>query len=226
MKGYYEDRLSAERLKRCYEIAPPRVQEYLEAETEHVLRKTRAGDTVLELGCGYGRVLLKLARKAGWIFGIDTSLASLKLGLETLGRISKYTLLAMDAARLAFREGVFDGVFCVQNGISAFHVDPKRLIRESLRVVKPGGRVLFSSYSAKFWEDRLEWFELQAEAGLLGNIDYDRTGDGVIVCKDGFTATTVRPHEFLSFTAGLDVDARIEEVDESSVFCEIIPLKP
>ena len=30
--AYYSDRLNAERLRRCYEVAPPRVQRYLEAE--------------------------------------------------------------------------------------------------------------------------------------------------------------------------------------------------
>jgi len=95
------------------------------------------------------------------------------------------------------------------------------LVRESLRVTKPGGTVLFSSYSDRFWEDRLHWFQLQSEAGLLGEIDHEKTGDGVIVCKDGFTATTVEPEEFFSLVEGIDIDTRIVEVDKSSLFCEI-----
>ncbi|MGD2109726.1 MAG: hypothetical protein PVI86_10070, partial [Phycisphaerae bacterium] len=38
---YYAERLSAERLKRCYDIAPPRIQQYLDAEIRHVLGKVR-----------------------------------------------------------------------------------------------------------------------------------------------------------------------------------------
>ena len=219
--GYYNDKLSAERLKYCYEIAPPRVCQYLEAEENHVLEKIRPGDMVLELGCGYGRILPQLAQKAGWVIGIDTSLASLQLAREMLGGISNCHLLCMDAVQLAFRDRVFDCVVCIQNGISAFHVNQQDLIRESLRVTKPGGIVLFSSYSDRFWEDRLHWFQLQSEAGLVGEIDHEKTGDGVIVCKDGFTATAVRPHQFRSLTAGLDVETWIVEVDESSLFCEI-----
>jgi hypothetical protein len=97
------------------------------------------------------------------------------------------------------------------------------LIAESLRVTRGGGRVLFSSYSEKFWKPRLEWFELQAAHGLLGEIDWDATGDGVIVCQDGFRATTVSPDEFRSLASEFDVRAHIEKVDESSVFCEIVP---
>jgi SAM-dependent methyltransferase len=128
----------------------------------------------------------------------------------------------MDAVALAFRDGIFDVVACIQNGISAFKVDQRALVAESIRVARPGGRVLFSSYSERFWRDRLEWFRLQSEHGLLGEIDPEATGDGVIVCKDGFKATTIGPDEFFSLTSGFDVHRRIEEVDESSIFCEIV----
>ncbi len=223
MSDYYADRLSAERLKRCYDIAPPRVRQYLTAELEYVLEKIRPGDTVLELGCGYGRILPDLAGEAQTIVGIDTSLASLHLGREQLLGLSTCHLVSMDAIRLGFRDHIFDRVICIQNGISAFHVNQRDLVCESIRVTKHGGTVLVSSYADKFWTDRLEWFRLQSEAGLLGEIDEEKTGNGVIVCKDGFTATTVRPSEFLALVAEFDVDARIVEVDESSLFCEITP---
>lgn len=223
MSGYYSDKLSAERLKRCYEIAPPRVQQYLEAELNYVLQKARPGDTVLELGCGYGRILLPLARKVGLVIGIDTSLGSLLLGREARCSISNCYLLNMNAVRLGLHDQIFDLVICIQNGISAFHTNQRELIQESIRVTKREGTVLFSSYSDKFWKDRLEWFQLQSEAGLLGEIDWEKTRNGVIVCKDGFTATTVGSNQFLSLTAEFNVDTHIVEVDESSLFFEIIP---
>lgn len=223
MKGYYADKLSGWQLKRCYEIAPPRVQQYLEAEANHVIQKICADDVVLELGCGYGRVIQRLSPKARWIYGIDTSQASLLLGKKMLSGISNIRLVEMDALQLAFRDKVFDAVVCIQNGISAFHVNQHDLIRESIRVAKSGGTVLFSSYSDKFWEDRLAWFLLQSEAGLMGEIDREKSRDGVIVCQDGFAASTVRPSQFRSLTEDLNVNIRIVEVDESSLFCEIIP---
>jgi hypothetical protein len=71
----------------------------------------------------------------------------------------------------------------------------------------------------------LEWFKLQSEDGLIGEIDYEKTNGGVMVCKDGFTAATVRGKDFLALTARLNVDVQMVEVDESSVFCEIVPLE-
>jgi ubiquinone/menaquinone biosynthesis C-methylase UbiE len=221
---YYSHKLSAVRLKQAYDIAPPRVRQYLDAEVNHVLEKIHPSDLVIELGCGYGRILPKLAEKAGWVIGIDTSVPSLKFAQETLDTISNCSLSRMDAVKLGFQDQAFDCVVCIQNGISAFHVDQRTLISESVRVTRAGGIVLFSSYSDKFWKYRLEWFELQAEAGLLGEIDYDRTMDGVIVCRDGFTATTVDAEHFRALTTNLNAEVRIVEVDESSLFCEIEPL--
>ena len=167
MRGYYEETLSAERLRRCYEIAPLRIRQYLHAELDHVLEAIRPGNVVLDLGCGYGRTLPAIAAKAGRVVGIDTSVSSLALGRETLRTYPHCMLIPMDATRLAFRNDVFDVVVCIQNGISAFHADQNELIREALRVTNVGGTILFSSYSERIWKDRLHWFDLQAEAGLV-----------------------------------------------------------
>jgi SAM-dependent methyltransferase len=218
---YYSEKLSADRLKLVYESAPPRIKQYLAAELDHVLEKIHPGDAVLELGCGYGRILPPLARKARWILGIDTSVASLIAARRMLSGYPNCRLLQMDAIQLAFRDGAFDAIICIQNGISAFHRNQQGLIAESIRVTKPGGMVLFSSYANKFWEHRLRWFRRQSELGLLGEIDSEKSRDGDIVCKDGFTATTVGPEKFIELTGGFHVAVRIQEVDESSVFCEI-----
>ncbi|MCU0849706.1 MAG: class I SAM-dependent methyltransferase [Candidatus Thermoplasmatota archaeon] len=222
-KKYYDEKLSANKLKSCYEIAPPRILQYLEAEVNHVLQKINPGDSVLELGCGYGRILPQLAQKADIVVGIDTSLQSLALAKETIQDFQNCYLVGMDAIQLAFANQIFDVVVCIQNGISAFHVDKADLIRESIRVTKPGGIVLFSSYSGKFWPHRLHWFQLQSDAGLIGEIDSEKTRDGVIVCKDGFTATTVSKKQFKTLTQRFNVKTNIVEVDESSLFCEIHP---
>jgi SAM-dependent methyltransferase len=221
MPSYYSNHLAGERLRACYVLAPPRVHQYLETEILHVLSRIRPEDAVLELGCGYGRVLERIAATARVAVGIDSAHVSLQLASEMLHDRVTFRLLGMDAVALAFRDGVFDVVVCIQNGISAFKVDQRRLFAESVRVTRPGGTVLFSSYSAKFWPHRLEWFELQAQHGLLGEIDRDATGNGVIVCRDGFRATTVDPDEFRTLATGLGVDCRIFEVDASSIFCEI-----
>lgn len=218
---YYSKKLSAERLRMAYEIASPRVKQYLNAEIDFVLERIKPGAKVLELGCGYGRVLQRLTTKAGLVTGIDTSLDSLLLARQTPGGMF-FLLAVMNAVQTAIKDDRFDLTACLQNGISAFKVDPKDLIAEAVRVTRPGGTSLFSSYAAQFWPDRLEWFRHQADLGLLGEIDEDATGDGVIVCKDGFRATTIGPEDFEALVTELGLAPKITIVDGSSVFCEIM----
>ena len=222
MRGYYTEKLSGQRLRQCYEIAPPRVRRYLEAEIQFVLERLESSDAVLELGCGYGRVATRLAEVAGHVVGIDTSTESLEFARQLEGLNSRCEFLEMDALELAFDDAEFDKVICVQNGICAFGVDQKALLREALRVARPGGRLLFSTYSPRFWADRLRWFEAQAAAGLVGAIDYERTGNGAIFCKDGFSTGIVSPEAWGSLAASLGVNSTITEIDESSVWFESV----
>jgi 2-polyprenyl-6-hydroxyphenyl methylase/3-demethylubiquinone-9 3-methyltransferase len=221
MEGYYAQRLSAERLRRCYEVAPPRVKRYLEAEVDFLLARLSSSDRVLELGCGYGRILQRLLVRPVTVVGIDTSVASLRLARNEMTRRTPCHLVAMDASELGFRSGSFDVVACLQNGISAFKVNQRALIEEAIRVTRQDGTVLFSSYAERFWEDRLAWFEIQSAEGLLGDIDYQATGGGTIVCRDGFRATTVGPNDFHHLTEHLAATVSISEVDGSSIFCEL-----
>jgi len=222
MPGYYTEKLAAERLRTCYDLAPPRTRAYLEAEIEFVLRRTMPSMVALELGCGYGRVLERLLPAVQVAFGIDTSLPSLRMALEFMRGKPSLRLACMDAMYMGFRDRIFDLTLCVQNGICAFAVDQQQLFREALRVTRSGGLVLFSSYSAQFWQHRLQWLEIQSAHHLIGEIDHQATGNGVIVCKDGFRATTADRTTFEKLAAGLSVTPRITEADGSSLFCEIV----
>ena len=220
MTGYYAQKLAGERLRACYAVAPPRTRQYLAAEVDFVRDRVEPGDRVLELGCGYGRVLEALIRTpASRVTGLDSARESLGLARTELG--NRADLLLADASRTGLRDHSFDLVLCIQNGISAFKVDPLALALEAVRVTRPGGRVLFSTYAERFWTARLAWFEAQAAAGLLGEIDREATGDGVIVCRDGFRATTFSPEQFRALAGSLALPARLAEIDGSSLFCEI-----
>jgi SAM-dependent methyltransferase len=223
--GYYRERLSGFRLFRCYEVASERIRRYLDAEVDFVVSNVDGAGLVLELGCGYGRVMKRVSRFVGWVVGNDVSRESLEFARSHMESCRNYNAFLMDASRMGFGSCVFDVVFCVQNGISAFGVDKRRLVAEAVRVTKDNGVVLFSSYSPKIWEARLEWFRMQSQFGLVGEIDEEKTCDGTIVCKDGFRATTVSSDQFVELSDEFGLNASVIEVDESSIFCKVIKKK-
>jgi ubiquinone/menaquinone biosynthesis C-methylase UbiE len=219
LSSHYETTLSALRLKKCYDIAPSRVRQYIQAEIDFVLKKINRKDIVLDLGCGYGRLIPFLAKKAKFVHGVDTSMQSLLLGKELLKNVQHHFLQHMNATKLVYATNTMNVVLCLQNGLSAFKVDQRALIKEALRVTKPGGMAIFSTYSEKFWEQRLKWFTLQSKAGLVGDLDPEKTKNGSIVCKDGLCSSAIHPKKFLELTRWIrGIKVTVKEVDDSCLF--------
>ena len=220
MGTYYRSHLLGSDLERVYELASPRIRQYLRAETENVIDRVRGSDRVLELGCGYGRVIGEVAPHVGRMVGIDIAPANLRSALSYLRSLPNCGLGLMNAVRLGFRDDCFDATICVQNGISSFGVDRSRLVSEAVRVTRRGGMILFSTYSPRIWDERLEWFRAQARAGLIGGLDESQTKPGTIVCRDGLRLTTPTADELRAVFEGAGLSAHIHEVDGSSVFAE------
>jgi ubiquinone/menaquinone biosynthesis C-methylase UbiE len=217
--SYYSRLLSAERLKQCYDTASPRIRQYLEKEVNFVIRHLTPVDIVLDVGCGYGRIIPQLAQYAKFVMGIDVSRETVRFGKEFIKKVPNGLMLEMNAKEMSFTDNFFDVTLCIQNGLSAFHVDPAAIIQECVRVTKKNGRIFLSTYAPGFWEERLNWFKQQSAAGLIGEIDSEKTQPEKIICKDGFSSTTVTRNDFIRWAAHFNLSYEIEEVDESSLFC-------
>lgn len=216
MDNYYAEKLNSQKLFQVYETQIPRVKQYLQAEIDFVKDNLSATQDVLELGAGYGRIVRELAPYCGSIVGMDISMESVELGKEYLKDCPNATMVAMDVHKMEFPKP-FDVVLCLQNGLSAMRAD-STVINKILEVLAPGGTAYFSSYSSNFWDFRVKWFEEQASKGLLGELDYAKTQNGVIICKDGFKAMTHSPEDFQKIGEDSGYPYKVQEVDESSLF--------
>ena len=214
--NYYDDKLNSEKLFKVYDTNIPRAKQYLDEEIKYVKNRLTGSENVLELGAGYGRIIKELAPKCASITGIDISKGNVELGLEYLKDFPRANMMVMDVHNMNLDEE-FDVVLCLQNGLFAMKANLDT-IKSIMDLVKPGGKGYFSSYSENFWDIRLEWFQEQADKGLLGEIDTENTKDGVIVCKDGFRGITHSEEDFQKIGEELGFQFEIEEVDESSLF--------
>jgi len=219
LDNYYAESLNSQKLFQVYETAIPRIKQYLQAEIDFVKQKLTTTQRVLELGAGYGRIVKELAPYCAFIVGMDISEESVELGRAYLQSCPNASMVAMDVHEMNF-SAPFDVVLCVQNGLSAMRAD-HAVIQKILDIVAPGGTAYFSTYSANFWDFRLKWFEEQAAKHLLGEIDYAQTGNGVIVCKDGFKAITHSTEDFERIGKESGYPYQIQEVDGSSLFLVI-----
>ncbi|HXE31194.1 MAG TPA: class I SAM-dependent methyltransferase [Terriglobales bacterium] len=104
----------------------------------------RAGDTVLDVGCGGGRTLAKLAGRApaGTVYGVDHSPESVRVA----GRVNRAGIAAgrvvvreASVMGLPFPAATFDLVTAVETHF--WWPDLASGLREIHRVLKPGGTV-------------------------------------------------------------------------------------
>jgi SAM-dependent methyltransferase len=103
-----------------------------------------AGRRVLEIGCGAGQCARWLARAGAAVVGLDLSEAQLRHARELDARTGTVVpVVAADAADLPFADAAFD-LACSAYGAVPFVADSARVMREVARVLRPGGRWVFS----------------------------------------------------------------------------------
>lgn len=214
--NYYTEKLNSKKLFQVYDTSLPSVIQYLNAEISYVKDHLLSTLHVLELGAGYGRIVKELAPFCQSVTGIDISEDNVALSKEYLKNISNVHIEVMDVHNITFIRH-FEVVLCLQNGMSAMCLSRDSILKILGSVVQ-GGQAYFSSYSEKFWSHRLKWFHEQASKGLLGEIDLEKTKDGVIICKDGFKSITYSLKDLEEMGKSLGYKYFIKEVDESSVF--------
>ncbi len=104
-----------------------------------------AGKQVLDIGCGGGILTEAMARKGAAVTGIDLSEKALNVAdLHSLESGIKVRYEKISAEDMAAREpGRYDVVTCME---MLEHVpDPSAIVRACAQLVKPGGRVFFST---------------------------------------------------------------------------------
>lgn len=100
---------------------------------------------VLEVGCGWGRILVGLRRfcPKAQLVGIDITkdfVENAKFVLEREFGHCDVTVLQGDAMKLDFEDGSFDTV--VTTRVLQYVIDPKIAVRGFYRVLRNGGRVV------------------------------------------------------------------------------------
>jgi SAM-dependent methyltransferase len=110
----------------------------------------RPEDDLLDVACGSGEFLAAHASEARHLAGIDVSREKAALARQRLAdRIAAGTaeVVQGDAASMPWKEGTFSAVTCMD--AFPFFAAPERVLAEVLRVLRPGGRML--------WQIGMKW---------------------------------------------------------------------
>jgi SAM-dependent methyltransferase len=175
------------------------LDQYHFEKLHHLLRLVQfdgyRGRSVLEVGCGAGVDLARFARGGATVTGVDLSPSAIELARANLGQQGlSGDLRVADGEHLPFPEASFDLVFA--HGVVQYTADPRRLVEEVRRVVKPGGEAVFQVYNRVSWLNALS---------KLMKVDLEHEGAPVLLkfsagefrrLLAGFREVTIVPERF------------------------------
>lgn len=149
-------------------------------------------DTVVDFGCGAGRLLLPMARQATSAFGIDISETMRALTTQNAASFGLRNVMCVPTAEELVARGV--KADWVSSFIVLQHIEPRRgyfIINDLLQLVKPGGFVslhvpLFKSADQRqYYNDRMMYFRN----------DYYRT-ETVFIDRDNYQSPDIQMYDY------------------------------
>ncbi|GAA1312091.1 methyltransferase domain-containing protein [Saccharothrix xinjiangensis] len=124
-----------------------------ERQTEHHVRtlRLRAGEHLLDIGCGTGVPAVRVAQRTGArVTGVNVSrehLARAEAVARSEGVSDRVSFRYGNAMDLDFPDGSFDAALSIE--VFAHLSDRPRAFREAARVLRPGGHFLMSDFTLR-----------------------------------------------------------------------------
>src|SRR3954463_5394898 len=200
------------------------------------LAELKPGETVLDLGSGGGIDVLLSARRVGSTgkaYGLDMTDDMLALARENQRKagVANVEFLKGEIENIPLSDNSVDVI--ISNCVINLSADKDRVLRESFRVLKPGGRFAVSDVVVRgevpdeIRKSMLLW--VGCIAGALKDYDYVAK-----LARAGFDSIDIEPtrvyniedaRAFLS-TEGVDVDAIAPQVEGKFISAFIRAIKP
>lgn len=171
-----------------YTLGDPALLDAATAELAAVIGRwvPLAGASLLDWGCGIGRVAAALAPRAGDILGVDLSAGMIAEARRRCAGLANVRFRVTDGGPLHLTDGSVDAVlavdslpFLVRSGPAA--VD--RQVAEFARTLRPGGHLLIFNWSYRN-DPAADRAEAQALADAHG-LALDRAGEQPFAIWDG-----------------------------------------
>ena len=132
-----------------------------------LLAQPAPGERILDVATGTGMAAIAAAQAitpGGRVHAIDLSENMLAKAQRNVSKhaLDNVDFHVMDAEELEFRSNYFDLISCAFGVF--FFTDAQHALKSWLRVLKPGGRIIFSSFRPNVFHPMAGWFREAIEA--------------------------------------------------------------
>lgn len=204
----------SEFITRVYLETPAVIQNFFRQESQ-MLQKTLSGaGRVLEVGCGFGRVLEWVPEGVRYT-GVDIARHNVT---EAKARNPRGDWICGDATALSFGDQVFDAVFCIQNTLGNMEGIETRVMAEMRRVCRKKGKVILSVYAEDSFETRRIWYDRLVDIGIFRRIWMDPDHPRITRSDTGWSSRCFDRTEVRGFFEGAS-SLEITKLNSFLYFC-------
>jgi len=136
---------------------------------------------ILDVGCGTGLLLKKLAKTARLVVGVDFSKAMVMRARERLRLFLNVLLIRADSDFLPLRKDVFTHVFAIT--LLQNMPKPRVTLRELMRVIRDKGFIVFTGLKKNFTLNDFETLIKRSGLRQRSLVDREEVKDYVAVCQ-------------------------------------------
>jgi len=123
-------------------------KEYFDYEYEYLKNNLSKNILALDIGCGDGRTIKKLAKYTKKFIGIDNDEIAVTDSKKFLGKISNTEIILEDAENTDFKDKTFDLIFTGLTFVN-FNTSREKILKEIKRILNDEGKFIFSIYNEK-----------------------------------------------------------------------------
>jgi SAM-dependent methyltransferase len=154
------------------------------------------GQRLLEIGCGIGTDLVRFAQGGAVVTGVDLSETAVGMARQNMALhgLRGNVFAVADGAALPVPDASLDVVYA--HGVLQYSADPRGIVTEALRVLKPGGTAIFMVYN------RVSWLMALSKVMKVGLEHQDAPGLHLYSIPEfealvrGFSHVTIIPERF------------------------------
>lgn len=149
---------------------PKSYKEIFDFEKDYIGRVIANSDSVLDIGCSCGRFEREFSGMSKRFIGIDNDLEAISCARKNCGDVKGLELYVMDAENMNFADGEIDYALCSMTIVN-FDLTKHGIFEETRRILKKGGRFIFSVYNEEAFHERLKIY-----SKLCSNFSYFSCG--------------------------------------------------
>lgn len=156
--------------------------------------KLKKGDKVLDVGCSFGDQAIKMAQEGLRVYGIDESGQAIRQFKESAKKENVKCIASVgDIRKMPYTDNQFDAVVATE--VFEHVSEPEKAIKESIRVLRPGGYACIS-VPTKISEDIFRFLHPTWVEDSAHKIVFSRGQILALLKQAGFRIERIENHNF------------------------------